>query len=137
MLAVDAATLLSRTSTANFENANSLSRSWRALEKTLKAISIEQRSSVGTFDRDSGLIRVYHGPEGWIDFCCRSVEQPEWEPLLAFIHETTERFLPSPLVTNWDVLDELQPEEPAQRGQELYFNPEIATRDSPHGSAVR
>ena len=26
----------------------------------------------------------------------RSIDQPEWDSLLAFIHETTERFLPSP-----------------------------------------
>ena len=37
-------------------------------QKTLKAISIPQGSSVGTFDGGSGLIRVYHGREGWIDF---------------------------------------------------------------------
>jgi hypothetical protein len=26
----------------------------------------------------------------------RNIEQPQWDLLLAFIHETTERFLPSP-----------------------------------------
>ena len=26
----------------------------------------------------------------------RSIEQPQWDLLLAFIHQTTERFLPSP-----------------------------------------
>jgi hypothetical protein len=62
-----------------------------ALEKTLKAISIPLSSSVGAFDGGSGLIRIYHGREGWIDFFYRNIEQPQWDPLLAFIHETTER----------------------------------------------
>jgi hypothetical protein len=66
-----------------------------ALEKTLKAISIPLGSSVGAFDGGSGLIRVYHGREGWIDFFHRNIEQPQWDPLLAFIQQTTERFLPS------------------------------------------
>jgi hypothetical protein len=58
-----------------------------ALEK------ISLRSSVGAFDGGSGLIRIYHGREGWIDFFYRNIEQPQWDPLLAFIHETTERFV--------------------------------------------
>ena len=66
-----------------------------ALEKTLKAISIPLSSSVGAFDGSEGLIRVYH-TDGWIDLFYRNIEQPQWDPLLAFIHETTERFLPSP-----------------------------------------
>ena len=66
------------------------------LEKTLKAISLPLRSSVGTPDRGSGLIRIYNGHEGWIDFFYRNIDQPQWDSLLAFIHETTERFLPSP-----------------------------------------
>ena len=37
-------------------------------EKTLKAISIPLGSSVGAPDGGSGLIRIYHGHEGWIDF---------------------------------------------------------------------
>jgi hypothetical protein len=47
-----------------------------ALEKILKAISIPLGSSVGAFDGGSGLIRIYHGCEGWIDFFYRSIEQP-------------------------------------------------------------
>ena len=66
------------------------------LEKTLKAISIPLGSSVGALHGGSGLIRVYHGREGWIDFFYRNIEQPQWDPLLTFIRETTERFLPSP-----------------------------------------
>ena len=61
-----------------------------ALEKTLKAISIPLSSSVGAFDGSEGLIRVYH-TDGWIDLFYRDIEQPQWDPLLAFIHETTER----------------------------------------------
>ena len=97
----------------NFQECEFPLEELEALEKTLKSISIEQRSGVGIFDRDSGLIRVYQGPECWIDFCCRSGAEPEWEPFLAFIHETTEWFMPSPPVANWDLLDEPQPEEPA------------------------
>ena len=67
-----------------------------ALEGTLKAISIPPGSSVGAFDEGSGLIRIYHGHEGLIDFFYRDIEQPQWDPLFIFIHETTERFLPSP-----------------------------------------
>src|SRR5258705_11249994 len=93
--AIDAATLPPRTSTVNFENANSRSRSWRRLRRP-NAISIPLGSSVGAFDGGSGLIRIYHGREGWIDFSYRNIEQPQWVPLLAFIHETTERFLPAP-----------------------------------------
>jgi hypothetical protein len=66
-----------------------------ALEKTLKAISIPLGLSVGAFDGGSGLIRVYHGREGWIDFFYSNIEQPQWNPLWAFIQQTTERFLPS------------------------------------------
>ena len=61
-----------------------------ALEKTLKAISIPLSSSVGAFDGSEGLIPVYH-TDGWIDLFYRNIEQPQWDPLLAFIHETTER----------------------------------------------
>ena len=74
------------------------------LEKTLKAISLPLRSSVGTPDRGSGLIRIYNGHEGWIDFFYRSIDQPQWDSLLAFIHETTERLLidehPSPQIVS-------------------------------------
>ncbi|MET0224149.1 MAG: hypothetical protein ABW346_07210 [Terrimicrobium sp.] len=75
-----------------------------ALEKTLKAISIPLGSSVGAFHGGSGLIRIYHGREGWIDFFYRNIEQPQWDPLLAFIHETTERFLPSTPSEAWELL---------------------------------
>jgi hypothetical protein len=68
-----------------------------ALEKSLKAISIPLGSSVCALDGGSGLIRIYHGHEGWIDFFYRNIEQPQWDPLLAFIHETTERFVPAGL----------------------------------------
>ena len=81
----------------NFENANFPLRELEALEKTLKAISISLGSSVGASHGGSGLIRIYHGREGWIDFFYRNIRQPQWDPLLAFIRETTERFLPSPL----------------------------------------
>ena len=67
-----------------------------SLEKTLKTISIPLGSSVCALDGACGLIRIYHGHEGWIDFFYRNIEQPQWDPLLAFIDETTERFLPSP-----------------------------------------
>jgi hypothetical protein len=50
-----------------------------APEKTLKAISIPLGSSVGAFDGGSGLIRIYHGGQGWIDFFFRDTEQPQWE----------------------------------------------------------
>jgi hypothetical protein len=66
------------------------------LEKTLKAISIPLGSSLGAFDGAEGLIRVYHGGQGWIDFFFRNTEQPQWEPLLEFIRQTAERYLPSP-----------------------------------------
>ena len=69
----------------------------KALEKPLKAISIPLGSSVCALDGGSGLIRIYHGHEGWIDFFYRNIEQPQWDPLLAFIHETTERFVPAGL----------------------------------------
>jgi hypothetical protein len=66
------------------------------LQKTLKAISIPLGSNVAGFDGGSGLIRIYHGREGWIDFFYSNIEQSQWNPLLTFIHETTEPFLPSP-----------------------------------------
>ena len=47
----------------NFQECEFPLEELEALEKTLKSISIEQRSGVGIFDRDSGLIRVYQGPE--------------------------------------------------------------------------
>src|SRR4029077_18200081 len=46
-----------------------------SLEKTLKAISIPPGSSLGAFDGAEGLIRVYHGGQGWIDFFFRNTEQ--------------------------------------------------------------
>jgi hypothetical protein len=76
------------------------------LERTLKAISIPLGSSVGAPDGGSGLIRIYHGHEGWIDFFYRSIDQPQWDPLLAFIHETTERFLPSPAEMQQNLFDD-------------------------------
>ena len=83
-----------------------------ALEKTLKAISIPLGSSVCALDGVSGLIRIYHGHEGWIDFFYRNIEQPQWDPLLAFIHETTERFLPSPTSEmQGSLFDDLAPED--------------------------
>ena len=76
------------------------------LEKTLKAISLPLRLSVGTPDRGSGLIRIYNGHEGWTDFFYRDIDQPQWDPLLAFIHETTERFLPSPAEMQQNLFDD-------------------------------
>ena len=85
-----------------------------ALEKTLKAISISLGSCVFAFDGSPGLIRVYHGSgNNWIDLRYDSIEQPEWEPLLAFIHETNERFLPSPPSEMHDLFGEPEPAEPA------------------------
>ncbi len=55
-----------------------------ALEKTLKVISIPLGSSVGAFHGGSGLTRIYHVREGWIDFFYRNIEQPQWNPLLEF-----------------------------------------------------
>jgi hypothetical protein len=87
-----------------------------ALEKILKAISIPLGSSVGAFDGRSGLIRIYHGREGWIDFFYRNIEQPQWDPLLAFIHETTERFPPSPPAEMpGNFFDDPPQEDPQQR----------------------
>ena len=87
-----------------------------ALEKTLKAISIPLGSSVCALDGGSGLIRVYHGHEGWIDFFYRNIEQPQWDPLLAFIHETTERFPPSPPeVMQGNFFDDPPPEDAQPR----------------------
>ena len=84
-----------------------------ALEKTLKAISIPLGSSVGAFDGGSGLIRIYHGREGWIDFFYRNIEQPQWNPLWAFIQQTTERFLPSlPSEMQGNFFDDPPPEDP-------------------------
>jgi hypothetical protein len=91
-----------------------------ALEKSLTAISIPLGSSVCALDGVSGLIRIYHGHEGWIDFFCRNIEQPQWDPLLAFIHETTERFLPSPTSEmQGSLFDDLPPEDlqPRARGR--------------------
>ena len=67
-----------------------------ALEKTLKAISIPPGSSGGAFDAGPGLIRIYRGHECWSDLFYPDIEQPQWDPLFVFIHETTERFLPFP-----------------------------------------
>jgi hypothetical protein len=84
-----------------------------ALEKALKAISIPLGSSVGAFHGGSGPIRIYHGREGWIDFFYRNIEQPQWDPLLAFIRETTERFLPSqPSEMQGNFFDAPPPEDP-------------------------
>jgi len=84
------------------------------LEKTLKAISIPLGSSLGSFDGAEGLIRVYHGGQGWIDFFFRNTEQPQWEPLLEFIRQTAERYLPSPPATAWpDLFGDAEPQEPA------------------------
>jgi hypothetical protein len=76
------------------------------LEKTLKAISIPLGSSVGAPDGGSELIRIYRGHEGWTDFFYRSIDQPQWDSLLAFIHETTERFLPSPAEMQQNLFDD-------------------------------
>ena len=85
-----------------------------ALEKTLKAISIPLGSSVFAFDGSPGLVRVDRGSgNNWIDLRYDSIEQPEWEPLLAFIHETSERFLPSPPSEMHDLFGEPEPAEPA------------------------
>jgi hypothetical protein len=87
-----------------------------ALEKTLNAISIPLGSSVGAFDAGCGLIRIYHGRESWIDFFCRHIEQPQWDALSAFIHETTERFLPSaPAEMPGNFFDDPPPEHPQPR----------------------
>ena len=88
-----------------------------ALEKTLKAISIPLGSSVGAFDGGSGLIRVYHGREGWTDFFYSNIEQPQWNPLWAFIHETTERFLPSAPSETQENFDDPPPEDPQPRAR--------------------
>jgi hypothetical protein len=86
------------------------------LEKTLKAISIPLGSSVGAFDGGSGLIRIYHGREGWIDFFYCNIEQPQWNPLWAFIQQTTERFLPSaPAEIPGNFSDDPPPEDPQTR----------------------
>ena len=88
----------------------------KELEKTLKAISIPLGSSVGALHGGSGLMRIYHGREGWIDFFYRNIEQPQWNPLFAFIRETTERFLPSPLSKmQGDVVDAPPKEDPQPR----------------------
>jgi hypothetical protein len=55
---------------------------------------------------------VYHGGQGWIDFFFRNTEQPQWEPLLEFIRQTAERYLPSPPATPWpDLLKDAEPQE--------------------------
>ena len=84
-----------------------------ALEKILKAVPIPLGSSVGPFDGGSGLIRIYRGCEGWIDFFYRSIEQPQWDPLLEFIRQTSERFFPSPpSEMHGNFFDDPLPEEP-------------------------
>ena len=41
-------------------------------------------------------------------------EQPQWEPLLEFIRQTAERYLPSPPATAWpDLFGDAEPQEPA------------------------
>jgi hypothetical protein len=85
------------------------------LEKTLKAISIPLGSSVGAPDGGSELIRIYRGHEGWTDFFYRNIEQPQSDPLLAFIHETTERFLPSPPAETEENFFDHPPEDPQSR----------------------
>jgi hypothetical protein len=65
-----------------------------SLRKRLYAITIPLGARVAAFDGFEGLIRVYPPCEGWIDFFWRNIEQPQWEPLLAFIRETRQRFLP-------------------------------------------
>jgi hypothetical protein len=88
-----------------------------ALQKTLKAISIPLGSSVGVFDGGSGLIRVYHGREGWIDFFYSNIEQPQWNPLWAFIQQTTEQFLPSSASEIQGNFDDPPPENPQPRAR--------------------
>ena len=74
--------------------------------------SIPLGSSLGAFDGAEGLIRVYHVGQGWIDFFFRNTEQPQWEPLLEFIRQTAERYLPSPPATAWpDLFGDAEPQE--------------------------
>ena len=82
-----------------------------ALEKVIGAISIPMGSSCCAFDGAEGLIRVYHCGSGWIDFYYGNIEQPQWDPLLDFINEVTERFVPSPQQQNERSLFD-DPEEP-------------------------
>ena len=83
-----------------------------ALEKTLNAISIPLGSSVGAFDGGSGLIRIYHGREGWIDFFIETPSSRSENPLLEFIRQTAERYLPSPPATAWpDLFGDAEPQE--------------------------
>jgi hypothetical protein len=85
-----------------------------ALEKTLKAISIPLGSSVFAFDGSPGLIRVYHGSgNNWIDLRYDSIEQAGMGTAFGFIHETSERFLPSPPSEMHDLFGEPEPAEPA------------------------
>jgi hypothetical protein len=65
-----------------------------ALEKILKAISIPLGSSIGASHGGSGLIRIYHGREGWIDFFYRNIQQPQWDPLFRF-HRRNDRPIPA------------------------------------------
>jgi hypothetical protein len=116
MLAIDAATLAIQDFHGEFRECEFPLEELEALEKTLKAISIPLGSSVGAFDGGSGPIRIYHGREGWTDFFYRNIEQPQWVPLLAFIHETTERFLPSaPAAMPGNFFDDPPPEDPQPR----------------------
>ena len=65
-----------------------------ALQKRLDGISIQLGARVAAFDGFEGLIRVYHPCEGWVDFFWRNIQQPQWDPLLQFIREVRQRFLP-------------------------------------------
>ena len=59
-------------------------------------------------------MRPWWRGEGWIDFFYRNIEQPEWEPLLEFIRQTAERYLPSSPATAWpDLFGDAEPQEPA------------------------
>jgi hypothetical protein len=61
-----------------------------------------------------GVCRRRTAREGWIDFFYRNIEQPQWNPLWAFIQQTTERFLPSaPSEMHGNFFDDPPPEEPA------------------------
>ena len=98
-------------SMVNFENANPRSTSWRRLKRP---------SRQSRFRSDQALVPPTVVPdwsaftmhEGWIDFFYRNIEQPQWNPLLAFIHETTERFFPSPTSEMpGNLFDDLPPED--------------------------
>jgi hypothetical protein len=61
-------------------------------ENTLKAISILLGSSVGAFDGGSGLIRIYHGREGWIeDRWAYNMEPPNSEKIRRAVVAFTKR----------------------------------------------